>query len=65
MSDADKPTPRVVRGVMLNEREQKALFWLLHASDDGQVISGFKLPDVMVLRGIRSRLGRTRDATRC
>lgn len=38
---------------------------LLHASADGQVISRFKLPDVMILRGVRSRLGRTRDASRC
>ncbi len=52
--------PRVSRfaKVILNDREQEALRWLLSASDNGQVISGSKLPDVMVLSGIQKRLGR-------
>lgn len=65
MSDTDD-TNRAIqvrttfRSVVLNTREQLALRWLLSASDNGQVISGYKLPDVMILRSIHLRLGRTR-----
>lgn len=51
----------LLRSVILNDREQKALAWLLDASDKGQVISGYKLPDVTVLAGVRKRLGRSKQ----
>jgi hypothetical protein len=44
--------------VILNDREQRALKWLLRATGNGQTISGSELPSVMILSGINKRLGR-------
>lgn len=48
--------------VLLSPAEQKALAWLLHATDNGAIISGSELPTVMRLSNIAKRLGRPRDA---
>lgn len=55
-----QPTGRISRfaKVILNDREQRALKWLLSSTDNGQIISGSALPNVMVLSGINKRLGR-------
>jgi hypothetical protein len=41
---------------MIDRAEQAALLWLLHASDNGQIISGFELPKVMHLRNVQRRI---------
>lgn len=60
MTDRTQTTGRISRfaKVILNDREQRALKWLLHSTDNGQIISGSELPNVMVLSGINKRLGR-------
>jgi hypothetical protein len=44
------------RRVILTESEQRSLHWLLRASDNGALISGSALPDVMRLKGVARRL---------
>lgn len=49
-----------VRKVLLSDREQKALAWLLSATDNGDIIAGRELPNVMVLGAVARRLGKPR-----
>ncbi len=44
------------RRVILSPSEQQSLAWLLHATDNGEIISGSRLPDVMRLKGVANRL---------
>ena len=47
-----------IRKVVLNECEQKALAWLLRASDNGAIVSGAAQSDVATLQRVVQRLGR-------
>lgn len=42
--------------VVLSSTEQAALHWLLHATDNGEIISGAETAKVEALRALRPRL---------
>jgi hypothetical protein len=52
---------KAIRSVVLSAPDQRALAWLLRASDNGAIISGAKLPNVMRLKHLGARLMRLRE----
>jgi hypothetical protein len=57
-----KPACAGIRSVVLSASEQRALAWLLRASDNGAIISGAELPNIMRLKHLGARLMRLRDS---